>query len=234
MDQMRHEEPLGVAEPSVEGRTGFQRALDHLGAQLRDMEILARDQLERSLQALTANDLEACQSVVEGDDDIDRRYAAIETAVAGVIARQQPVATDLRLLIALDHAALHIERIGDEAVNIAEAVMAAATLEATPGIVHRLQEMGETVLQMSGLAVQAFTTRDTARCDEVVRLDERVDASDRLVLDELVSVGRDDEVLEWAMRMSRVSRHLERAADHAVDVAEQAWYVATGEIRELD
>jgi phosphate transport system protein len=215
-------------------RTRFHAELQLLQDQLVALEVAGRQLLDRSLSAMATGRTDEAEAVEIGDDEIDRHCLQLQQGVAGLIARQQPVATDLRLLIALDHAALHLERIGDEAVNIARAVASAPSFTPSVDLLGRLRDMGATVQRMSKLAVEAFITRDRAGCDRVAALDAEVDELDRALGEEFVRVAREDGALEWAMRMNRVSRHLERAADHAVDVAEQAWYVITGELRELD
>lgn len=234
MTRMRHHPPPSPIEPRVELRAQYQRELDALEGQLRTMEAEARHLLALALRALATNDAASCEAVVRGDDDIDRRYVEIEHGVVSVMARQQPVASDLRVLLAIDHAALHLERIGDEAVNIARAVRLAGSLVPSEELLDALQKMGEAVASMSELAVEAFTRRDGALCERVARLDGEVDELDRDILGEILTYARNDGPREWAARMNRVSRHLERAADHAVDIAEQAWFVITGELRELD
>ncbi len=234
MTGIGHHPPPSPIEPRVELRAQYRRELHALEGQLRTMEAEARHLVALALCALATNDAALCEAVVRGDDDIDRRYVEIEHGVVSVMARQQPVASDLRVLLAIDHAALHLERIGDEAVNIARAVRLAGSLVPTQELLDALQKMGEAVASMSELAVEAFTRRDGALCERVARLDGEVDELDRDILGEILTYARNDGPREWAARMNRVSRHLERAADHAVDIAEQAWFVITGELRELD
>jgi phosphate transport system protein len=233
MTPILHGESPTAVEPNVEMRTRFRRELEALEDQLRAMEAEVRRLLTLSLLALATNDAAVCDAVIEGDEDVDRHYLHIERAIAGAIALQQPVASDLRLLIAMDHAALHLERIGDEAVNVARAVKESRTLVPSPEILRRLHSMGEVVVSMGELAIEAFTRRDATLCERVALLDQDVDMHDRGTLEALLAVACDEGRRAWAARMNRVSRHLERAADHAVDIAEQAWFVVTGELREF-
>jgi phosphate transport system protein len=82
--------------------------------------------------------------------------------------------------------------------------------------------------------VDAFIQRDQARCEQLAELDDRIDDINRGMINHVLRFGDDPQRLEWALRMLQVSRYLERAADHAVDIAEQAWFLMTGELRELD
>jgi phosphate transport system protein len=226
--------PAPVAPAAVENRPHFHRDLDALEEQMRDMADSARRSLELSLRALAASDPAQAGSVIEGDDDIDRRCQEIERRAIDLMGRQQPVASDLRLLVALLHVSLHLERIGDMAVNVGKATRSAASLPPIPEILHHLEEMGGAAASMTELAVEAFTRRDRGMCERLPEIDDRIDQLDREMISHVLAYRDDPERLEWALRMLPVSRSLERAADHAVDIAEQAWFVMTGELRELD
>jgi phosphate transport system protein len=173
-------------------------------------------------------------SVVAGDDDIDRRYQEIEGRAIDLMGRQQPVASDLRLVVALIHVALHLERIGDVAVDVGEATLSTASLPPMSAVLQRLQEMGRAAATMTDTAVEAFTRRDRQLCERLPELDDRIDQLDREMASQVLNDPHDAERLEWALQMLPVSRSLERAADHAVDIAEQASFLMTGELRELD
>ena len=198
------------------------------------MATLARTALERSVGALLSSEVALCESVIADDDRIDAAYHQIERRAVDIIGRQQPVASDLRLLVALLHVALHLERIGDMGVNVAVATRSSMGLPANGDVLSRLQEMGDTAISMTDLAVEAFIRRDQAGCEQLPQLDDRIDEVNRAMVGHVVGLGDDPQRLEWALRMFQVSRYLERAADHAVDIAEQAWFLMTGELRELD
>lgn len=166
-----------VPPPAVESRPEFHRDLQALEALTRAMADSACRSLEVSLRALAASDAAPAGSVNAGDDEIDRRYEEIERRVVDLMGRQQPVASDLRLLIGLLQVSLHLERIGDMAVNVCEATRSAASLPVIPEILHRLQEMGGTAASMTDRAVDALPTR---RCTPSWRPTSPVDAT-RLV-----------------------------------------------------
>jgi phosphate transport system protein len=218
----------------VETRPRFHHDLEALEEQMRDMAGCARRSLELSMQALAEADTALAASVIAGDDDIDSRYQDIEERAIDLMDRQQPVASDLRLLVTLIHVALHLERIGDMAVNVAEATRSVASLPSMPEVVRRLQDMGRTAASMTDMAVEAFSRRDRQMCERLAELDDRIDQLDREMASHVLAQPRDPGRLEWALRILPVSRSLERAADHAVDIAEQAWFLMTGELRELD
>jgi phosphate transport system protein len=220
--------------PAVEHRAQFHHDLEDLERQVWTMAADARASLELSLRALANADLGLCETVIADDDHIDAAYQEIEMRAVDLIGRQQPVASDLRLLVALMHVALHLERIGDMAVNIASATRSSAALPSRDDVLGRLQEMGDTALTMIDLAAEVFRWRDQARCEQLPELDDRIDETNRAMLDRVLLIDHDPQQREWALRMLQVSRYLERAADHAVDIAEQAWFLITGELRELD
>jgi phosphate transport system protein len=129
--------------------------------------------------------------------------------------------------------ALHLERIGDVAVDVGEATQSVASLPTMPEVLHRLQDMGRAAASMTELAVDAFRRRDREMCERLTELDNRIAELDREMASHVLAYFEDPERLEWALRMLPVPRTLTRAADHAVDIAEQAWFLMTGELREL-
>jgi phosphate transport system protein len=199
-----------------------------------DMAECAQRALERSVMALASSDAALAADVIAGDADLDRRYQDIEARAIDLMGRQQPVASDLRLLVALIHVALHLERIGDAAVDLGEATQAVAALAPMPDILRNLQDMGYAAASMVAAAVDAFSRRDREMCEQLPGLDDRIDELDRALVGHVLVQQPEAERLEWALRVLPVSRVLERAADHAVDIAEQAWFLMTGQLRELD
>lgn len=214
-------------------RTTFHRDVDRLEQDLQAMGDLARSALERATRALAADDQALCQAVVDADDEIDRRYLDIERRVVGLLARQAPVAADLRLLTAVLHVSLHLERIGDMAVNIARLARLAAGVPRKPPVAGHLQEMGQTAVWMVDLAMQTFRERDAVGCQRLPLIDDRVDELNRSMLTAVLATVKPFEHLEWGVHMYDAARQLERAADHAVDIAEQVWFVVTGELQEF-
>ena len=220
----RSSRPAAPPQPAaVEHRPKFRHDLEALEEQMRAMAALGSKALESSVQALLGSDAALCEKVIADDDRIDVAYQQIEQQVVDLMGRQQPVASDLRLLVGLLHVALHLERIGDMAVDIAAAARSSMGLPASSDVLARLREMGDTAISMTDQAVDAFIQRD-----------HRIDDINRGMINQVLRFGDDPQRLEWALRMLQVSRYLERAADHAVDIAEQAWFLMTGELRELD
>jgi phosphate transport system protein len=143
------------------------------------------------------------------------------------------VATDLRLVSAILHINLHLERIGDQGVNVAKIALATMDLPRSEIILSHLQEMADTVTGMVRTAIDAFLRRDLELCMRLPRMDDPVDALNRGMYRQVVALADDPLRLEWGIQMNVVARQLERVGDNAVDVGEQVGFLLTGEFREF-
>ncbi|MCX9192167.1 phosphate transport system regulatory protein PhoU [Carbonactinospora thermoautotrophica] len=216
-----------------ETRRRFHEELDQLEGDLLAMGRAATGLLARAAQALGSGDADLADSVIQADDDIDERYVAIDRRALDLLALQTPVATDLRLVIAVLHINLHLERVGDTAVNTATVVKATQGMPTRRAIVDRLLEMAAVVGEMVRVALAAFARRDLDLALRLPEMDQPVDRINRDMYPEVAACGGDPRLLEWALRMMAVSRQLERAGDHAVDIAEQVAFLLTGEFQEF-
>ena len=214
-------------------RVTFQEELDQLEASLQEEGALVLRVLRGALNALGQRDVELADDVIAFDDDVDRRYLEIEEAVQSLLARQTPVATDLRLVLALLHMNLHLERMADYSVTIAKLTKLVADVEGDPMLMQTLQEMGNRAEEMIRVALDAFANRDLAAAESLVDLDELIDRSNRRFVERVVEVVGEPGLREWVLRMVIVSRTIERIGDHAVDIGEQTAYLVTGEFREF-
>jgi phosphate transport system protein len=185
------------------------------------------------LGALEAQDAELCDEVIAFDDEIDLRYHRIERLVEETLALETPVATDLRVVLAVLHDAMHLERIGDQAVTIAKLTKLTAGLETRHDLVEGLREMGERCEEMVRIALDSFDARDVERARSLHVLDELVDRTNRHVTGKVLEMAASPGLQEWGLRMIVVSRCLERVGDNAVDIGEQTAFVVTGEFREF-
>lgn len=215
-------------------RVHLERDLHLLEGETRTVADLAGEALVRAVEALEAGDRERLQAVVDADDEIDRRYQEIERRALTLLAQHSPVATDLRLVTALIHIALHIERIGDAAANVATVGEMTLGLEADPATLGSLQAMAGQARAMLGVAIDVFTTRDAVRARDLVAMDDELDALDRQIFTASLAGHDDAGRREWSIRMHEASRQLERAGDHAVDIAEQVAFLVTGEFVEFE
>jgi phosphate transport system protein len=214
-------------------RVTFQEELDQLEASLQEEGALVLRVLRGALNALGQRDVELADDVIAFDDDVDRRYLEIEEAIQSLLARQTPVATDLRLVLALLHMNLHLERMADYSLTIAKLTKLVADVEGDPMLLLTLQEMGDRAEEMIRVALDAFANRDLAAAESLVDLDELIDRSNRRFVERVVEVVGEPGLREWVLRMVIVSRTLERIGDHAVDIGEQVSYLLTAEFREF-
>lgn len=191
------------------------------------------EQLGRVMQALEQREPGLAEEVIEGDDRVDDVYLATETRVLSLLALQAPVAGDLRLVNAILHSNVHIERVGDLCVNIAKFVLNGLPYPTNSPMLTRLQEMGVRAGELLDLALRAFSERDADLAEELVAKDSVLDRLNRGMLQDLKDYAGDEESFEWAVNLVLVARYLERIGDHAVDVGERTSYLVTGVMREF-
>jgi len=191
--------------------------------------------LDEALEALEQYDAELAAIVVADDDRIDGRYLEVHQGVLSLLARQAPVAGDLRLVAALLHLVKHLERIGDQCTNIAKMVPLLGHEPPTDSeITARIRAMGAQARSQVRQARQSFELRDPELALDLSRQDDTIDAMNREIFRRAIDIGGEDaDMREWAMSMVLVSRALERIGDNAVDIGEQTVFVVTGLFREL-
>jgi len=143
------------------------------------------------------------------------------------------VAADLRLVSAILHCCLHLERIGDQAVNVAKLYLATATLSGSDAMRMQIGEMGTIVVTMVRTAMESFARRDLELCLKLPKMDDPVDRLNRSTHLEALKLADDPRALDWGLHMNMAARALERVGDNAVDIAEQVGFLLTGEFREF-
>ncbi len=214
-------------------RITLQEDLDHLEATLHEEGTLVLRALRGALNALVHQDEELADEVIAFDDEVDERYLAIHQGIEQLLARQTPVAVDLRLVLAVLHINLGLERMADLCVTIAKLTKLTADLEHDETLIDAFDEMASRGEEMIRLAMRSFADRDLPGAESLVDLDELIDRANRRVVSHVLQVENDPEIREWGLRMIIVSRCLERIGDHAVDIGEQTAYLVTGEFREF-
>jgi len=199
----------------------------------REGDLVVRS-IQAATRALVENDLELADEVIAFDDDVDSNYVAIERGIESLLARQTPVASDLRLVLAMLHVNLHLERMADYCVTVAKLTKLMGGLNVSDdAISSSIEDMGQRAEQMIRVAMDAFGTRDADRAHTLVELDELIDRANRNATEDVLSLGDSPEEREYGLRMLVVSRCVERIGDHAVDIGEQVVYLVTGEFREF-
>jgi phosphate transport system protein len=214
-------------------RLEYQNRLEALEADLQEQGAVVLRAVRGAIDALETQDVELCDEVIAFDDEIDDRYHRIERSIGELLAQEAPVATDLRLVLAVLHSSIHLERIGDQSVTIAKLTKLSAALEQHVELVEGLREMGSRAEEMVRVALDAFATRDVLRARSLVDLDELIDRTNRAVVDTVLAMAATPDMQEWGMRMIVVARCIERIGDNAVDIGEQTEYLVTGEFHEF-
>jgi phosphate transport system protein len=217
----------------VKARSHFHEELEALELDVLSMGELAERALGKAVDALINSDVTLADEVIAGDDEIDERYLSVERRWLELMALQTPVASDLRLISAVLHINMHLERVGDMAVNIAKIAKATSRLPANQTITAHLLEMADVVRPMLRTSMDAFVKRDLELAERLPAMDDPVDRLNRNMYRQVAGCAGDPDVLEWAVRMMVVSRQLERAGDHAVDIAEQVAFLLTGSFQEF-
>jgi phosphate transport system protein len=210
-------------------REAFHEQLDAVGDDLVEMTRLVGAAMQKATAALLDADLTAAEEVIAGDDAIDAQASKVEQDCYQVSALQQPVATDLRIVVASLRISASLERMGDLAVHVAKSARLRYPATAVPA------ELRETFTQMGAIAQEVvaqtgtvIATKDVAHAADLARMDEEMDRLHRelfhAVLDPTWSHG-----VEAAVDVTLLSRFYERFADHAVTIAKRVVYVVTGQ-----
>jgi phosphate transport system protein len=215
-------------------RQNFVEELGALEASALGALDLVTTQMDRILEALEHQDVELAEMVVADDDRLDGRFLEVHQGILSLLALQAPVAGDLRLVAALLHTIKHIERMGDQCVNIAKLIPITGweppVDEELLGVVLRMGRQARSeVVQCK----RAFAERDVALAEDLVRQDREINRDNRAVFRRAIDIGDDPDTREWAMTMVMVARAFERVGDNAVDIGEQVAFVVSGLFREF-
>jgi len=216
-------------------RTHFQEELARLERMALgglDMVVAA---LDRAVETVAHQDVELAGMVISDDDRIDGRYLEVHQGVLSLLALQAPVATDLRTVAALLHVIKHVERMGDQCVNMAKLVpLGGHEPPADQRMLENLQRMGEQAGRQVVQSKLAFERRDVDLAQDLVRQDDEIDRLNRECFHLAIEIGDEPDRREWAMHMMLVARCIERIGDNAVDIGEQTAFVVTGLFREFE
>jgi len=214
----------------------------HYQGELAELEVralggldLVTETLTRTLEAIERSDIELAEMVIADDDRIDGRYLEVHESILTLLATQQPVATDLRLIAALLHVMKSIERMGDQCVNIAKVIpLSGHEPPSDEEMVRDVVTMGRQARSLVSQAKRGFAERDVELSRDLVRHDDVIDNLNRRCFARAVEIGDDVDDREWGITMLLVARALERIGDNAVDIGEQAAFVVTGRFREFE
>ena len=203
--------------------------------ELRLLELgeLAAASVQNAVEAVIQHDDAGAQRVIAGDDEIDQIYLELDRRMLSLLALQAPVAADLRLISVVIHSSLHLERVGDQAVNVAKMQQVTRDLPANETILQQIGEMGHIVVEMVRVAMDALRRRDLELSLRLPKMDDPVDRLNRNMHFEVAKLADEPRALEWGMHMNLAARALERVGDNAVDIGEQVAFLVSGEFREF-
>ena len=209
----------------------FQRELDKVKKMILSLGALVEQRVNRIRQAVEERDVALAKEIAHLDHEIDDMEVEIEEECLKIIALHQPVATDLRFLVAVIKINNDLERIGDQVVNIAQRVVTIARRPVAP-FRFDYSEMAEKAESMLRMSLDSLVNQDLDVAIKVLHLDDEVDtfkdeAYDRIK--EAIADGVTDDI-GYMINLLLISRHIERMADHATNIAEEVAYMIEGEI----
>jgi len=208
-------------------RDAFHEDLDKISDQLVTMTTMVATALERATTALLEGDRTVAESVIAADDDIDTLRREIDDLAVDLLARQQPVATDLRMVVTAMHMSSDIERMGDLARHIAKVARMAAPNLAIPDdmrpIIAEMAAVGQRLVKATG---DAISSKNVYAAVEIGRIDDAMDELHKKVFTTLLDNWQHG--MEAGVNATLLSRYYERFGDHAVAVANRIVYLVTG------
>ena len=208
----------------------LHRDLERLAREVLSLGALVEEATNHAIEALIHRRAELAETVLQGDDRIDRREVEVEIDCLKMLALHQPVAADLRYIVAILKVNNDLERMGDLAVNVAERARYLATHDPLT-VDLDFEAMGELVKRMVRDCLDALVRRDVEAARRVMSDDDRVDEINRAMFDVLqASMQEDPKNVKRAVHMLSASRHLERIADVATNIAEDVVFMVDGEV----
>lgn len=219
--------------PNIELRHHYDDELDEIRAAIIDMSTLVLANIEKAGVVITENRLDEVEAVRAADLPVNERYRACEAKVFQVLALQQPVASDLRFLVASTRILYEVERSGDLAVNLVRALDRIDGIPADSTLQSLLTQLSEASATVFRHGIEALATMDATIGQEAEAADEVVDD---LTADlyRAVTARQDDLGLEASVALFRMGRFLERIADHGVNIAENVTFMVTGRFPDED
>ncbi|MBA2609612.1 MAG: phosphate signaling complex protein PhoU [Actinobacteria bacterium] len=213
----------------TETRRVFHEELDAIRSDVIRLGALAGEAIEAATNALLAADLAAVEKVVANDRVLDDLTHDMEQRTCLLLAQQQPMAADLRMLVTVLRVIHEIERIGDLMIKVAKAARRLYPHEIDPKIRGLIDRMRDQAAAQLRLAIEAFADRDVARAAALVDMDDVMDELQKELFQAIFSVrSPDDSTLQLAVQMALVGRFYERAGDHAANVADRVQFMVTG------
>lgn len=210
-------------------RAVFQQELHEVQERLVEIATLVQRSISNATQAFTESNVALAESVIADDDRIDELTVSLDELAIDILARQQPVARDLRIVVSALRISASLERMGDMSEHIAQLARYRFPEKVAPKTLRKtFAEMGGLDVEIATKLVELLRTEDTKLAEEILATDDKVDALHQQVFDTVLSENwRGD--TEHTVDATLASRYHERFADHAVSIAKKVQYLGTGE-----
>jgi len=209
-------------------RSVFQDELDNVSQTLFDLSVMVSDSMAKATKSVVAKDLKLAEEVITFDEKVDTVQHDLDARIIDIIARQQPVASDLRALVTALRMSADLERMGDLAHHVAKLVRLRHPDSAVPAeLLPMLEAMGETAEKIAAKTGVVISTRDVALAAQVEKDDDEMDLLHRQLISALIAPTWQHGV-ETAIDLTLLGRYYERYADHAVSVARRVIFLVTG------
>ena len=232
MSSSAHDDTVVPSEQDL--RPHFHQELAELERQALGAIEIVIEQFDRTLDALAHQEISLARIVIADDDRVDGRYLEVHQGILSLLARQTPVAGDLRLVAALLHMIMHVERMGDQCVNIAKLIpLSGHEPPIQDDVLALLGRMGALARTAVVQCKKAFQERDLPLAIDLIRQDGEINKLNREIFNAALAAGEDAEAREWGTYMVLAARAIERIADNAVDIGEQVAFVVTGLFQEF-
>jgi phosphate transport system protein len=208
----------------------LERDLDSLQSDILAQAASVEEAIQKAIHALQARDSQLAQQVIDGDSEIDQEENHVEEECLKILALHQPVAIDLRRIVAALLINVDLERMADLAEDIAERALSLIRQPQFP-VPETLQRMTDLTTSMVRQSLDAFVNLDAQLARRVCRLDDEVDQLNVVIIKDVVrTMQAAPDMVEPGLSMFSATRHLERIADHATNIAEDVIYLVEGEI----
>jgi len=209
-------------------RSVFQDELDSVSQTLFELSVMVSDSMAKATRALMTKNLSLAEEVISYDEKIDTVQHDLDARIIDIIARQQPVASDLRALVTALRMSADLERMGDLADHVAKVVRLRHPASAVPDqLVSLIESMGVTAEKIAAKTGVVISTRDTALAAQLEKDDDEMDLLHRQLISTLIAPTWEHGV-ETAIDLTLLGRYYERYADHAVSVARRVIFLVTG------
>ena len=219
-----------MTDTANEARKSFQDALDELRIDVIRLAALTTEAIAAGTQAFLDADLAAAEQIIEKDDDIDDLTHSIEDSCYQLLARQQPMASDLRTVVAVLRIVHELERSADLMVNVAKTTRRLYPHSLDPKLRGIIQRMGEQAGTQTRVALDAFADSDPSAAAALADMDDTMDDLTKSLFRYILgSASGEEETVLQAVQLALVGRHYERIADHSVTIAQRVGFMVTGE-----